>query len=80
MDVQVFLDGGDGLSAQVDEGAVRGPLAQGLDADAAAAGEEIEQAHAGDARAQNVEEGRLDAVEDRPRSLSRHDEQCLSSR
>ncbi len=56
------------------------PLAQGLDAHAAAAREEIEHAHAGDARAENVEEGRLDAVEDRPRSLSGHDEQWLSSR
>ena len=47
-------------------------LAESLDADAAATGEEIEHAHALDARAENVEKRRLDAVEDRPRPLSRN--------
>ena len=48
--------------------------------DAAAAREEIEQPHAVDARAEDVEKGRLDAVEDRPRPFARHDKQLSSSR
>jgi hypothetical protein len=47
-------------------------LAEGLDADAAAASEEIEKSHALDTRAENVEKRRLDAVEDRARPFSRN--------
>lgn len=49
--VQVVLDGRDGLSAGVQEDAVRGTLAESLDANAAGSAEEIEHCYAGQRRA-----------------------------
>src|SRR5437764_1151585 len=74
---KIPLDGGDRLVAAIDEGAGRGALAQRLDTDAPASREEIEHVHARNSWTKDVEEGGLDAIEDRARAMTWNKEQLL---
>lgn len=74
------------LAPDFDEGARSGPARQAFDADRAAAGEEVEHVHRGQASqrlkpmAENVEEGFLDLVGYGPRVAARRREQRRASK
>jgi hypothetical protein len=64
--LDVLPDRGDRLGAQIGERAMFGPLAERLDPDAAAAGEQIQHVHPFNSRTQHIKKRCLDPVEDRP--------------
>src|SRR5258708_40370858 len=62
-DRQILLDGGDRFVPEVNESAARSTLAKRLNADGAAAREQVEDVHAFNSRSKDVKKGSLDAIE-----------------